>query len=256
MNNRTPIQNELQIVAPGLAHLPAVMPYTVPQGYFETLASDLLNIIKNDDLLLHFLPKDKKTPYQVPSGYFENLAKDILGKVNNTQTVPAGYFDALPAILLNKVRHLEVSQELETIAPLLNTISKQPVQAVPEGYFEQLNPSVEQLVLQQPPVVSIKKRSGWLKYAAAASIALLLSFGAYRYFDKEPLEVFVAVTPEQVKILDKQLAQLDKATIEKYLQENESVTELNANWYENAQEDDIEDLLQDFTDQELQQQLK
>ena len=33
------------------------------------------------------------------------------------------------------------------------------------------------------------------------------------------------------------------------------MTELNANWYKNAQEDDIEELLQDFTDEELQQQL-
>ena len=162
MNNRTPIQNELQIIAPGLAHLPAVMPYKVPQGYFETFAPHLLGTIQNEDFLLHILPKGKKMPYQVPAGYFENLAEDILGKVNMEQLVPEGYFDALPAILLNKVRHLEVSQELETVAPLLNTISKQPVQAVPEGYFEQLKSSAEQLILQRPP--AIKKITGWLKY--------------------------------------------------------------------------------------------
>jgi len=256
MNNRTPIINELQTLAPGLAHLPVAMPYTVPHGYFETLAPILLTTLTTGDLPLLFLPKDKKMPYVVPQGYFENLAQAIVTKVHMAQAVPEGYFDALPAILLNKIRHQEVTQELETIAPVLNTISKQPVQTVPEGYFEQLQPPADQFDSHQIPIASIKKRMSWLKYAAAASIVLLLSFGAYRYFDQAPSGGIVAVPPEQVEKLDNQLAQLDNETIENYLQENESVTELNANWSKNAQEDDIDLLLQDFTDQELQQQLK
>ncbi len=256
MNNRTSILNELQTLAPGLAHLPTAMPYTVPQGYFETLAPTLLATLKTGALPLLFLPKDKKMPYSVPEGYFENLARDIVRKVSPAQAVPEGYFDTLPAILLNKIRHQEVTQELETVAPLLNTISKKPVQAVPEGYFEQLQPPVKKVDLHQAPIVPIKKRTGWLKYAAAASVVLLLSFGAYRYFDKPPSGGIVVVTPAQVEKLDNQLAQLDNETIEQYLQENESVTESNATWSKNAQEDDIETLLQDFTDQELQQQLK
>jgi hypothetical protein len=256
MNNRTPIQNELQTVAPGLAHLPVAMPYIVPPGYFDNFSDKLIPLLKKNDFNLTFLPDKKSMPYQVPTGYFENLATAILQKVTASQAVPEGYFDTLPAMILNKVRRLEVSQELETIAPLLNTISKQPVQSVPEGYFENLQPLVDGVTTKATPIVSIKKKLGWLKYSVAASVILILSFGAYRYFDRKPVDGFTAVTPEQVKVLDKQLAQLDNATIEAYLQENESVTELNADWYKNVQEDDIEYLLQDFTDQELQQQLK
>lgn len=256
MNNRTTILNELQIVAPGLVHLPFTMPFTTPEGYFENLSDNLLHIVKDEDPALPLLTGGKKMPYQVPTGYFENLAMNILEKVNEKQTVPEGYFDSLPQMLLDKVRRMEVVKELETVAPLLNTISKKPVQFMPEGYFEQLEPAFKQATIQQIPVVSIKKKTGWFKYAAAASVILFLSFGAFRYFNKPVEGGFVAVSPETVKTIDKQLAQLDDATIENYLQENESVTETNAAWYKNTQEVDIENLLQNFTEQELQQQLQ
>lgn len=85
---------------------------------------------------------------------------------------------------------------------------------------------------------------------------MLLSFGAYTYFSKTSQDDIIVVHPDVVKTIDKQLAQLDDATIEKYLQENESITEINAGWYKQTQGYKIEDLLQDFSEQELQQLLE
>jgi len=90
--------------------------------------------------------------YSVPSSYFDKLSLDIFSRINlnkerayfsgtaATYSVPENYFDTLSQIILKKVvaeekKTDEVFEETETIAPLLNTISKNPVYSVPSGFF-------------------------------------------------------------------------------------------------------------------------
>ena len=65
-----------------------------------------------------------------------------------------------------------ISEELEQIAPLLNKVSKKPVQLVPAGYFEQLN-------FQKPntaaPLVKMNKSRNVFRWAAAAVVTGILA---------------------------------------------------------------------------------
>jgi hypothetical protein len=55
------------------------MYFTVPQGYFDTLATETLSRI--DTVNTEFLADVKNKPvFEVPQGYFEQLAGSILQK--------------------------------------------------------------------------------------------------------------------------------------------------------------------------------
>ena len=144
MENRKHINDELQSIAPVMAGVSTGMFYTVPVNYFKGLSNDILNAIAADNL------QKTALPFTVPTGYFENLGNNILLKINNGRTAEN-----------------EVEKELQAIAPLLNTIAKQNIYSVPQGYFEELNANEQ---LQQPlaKVVALKSSTTWLRYAVAA----------------------------------------------------------------------------------------
>jgi hypothetical protein len=80
--------------------------------------------------------------------------------------VPSGYFEELPAQLLDKIRREEVRTELESISPLLNSVSRQVPYSTPNGYFE----AHTSTPVQKPGrIVSIASRR-WLRYVAAAAV--------------------------------------------------------------------------------------
>ncbi|MGC4037605.1 MAG: hypothetical protein QM764_16710 [Chitinophagaceae bacterium] len=59
--------------------------------------------------------------------------------------VPAGYFEGFADSMLNRVKALEAAntqEELAYLSPLLDGLSKQPVYAEPEGYFEDLSEAI------------------------------------------------------------------------------------------------------------------
>jgi hypothetical protein len=65
---------------------------------------------------------------------------------------------------------------------VLDKISKQHVYTVPQDYFETLSAEIVNKATQpQAKVVSMQKRSGWFKYAAAASVVIMLTFGVYKF---------------------------------------------------------------------------
>ena len=84
MERKNEILQELTENAPHLAPISSLMPYRVPEGYFETLADVVLRRIRAMDAdsaagelatlspLLAGLTRE--TPYKTPAGYFEQLA--------------------------------------------------------------------------------------------------------------------------------------------------------------------------------------
>jgi hypothetical protein len=87
-------------------------------------------------------------------------------------TVPDGYFNELDEEILEIIRrhpdYQNSREELESVSPLLSSISKRPVYSVPKGYFENFKPGAEKK--KETRIVSIASRK-WLRYAAAAIIA-------------------------------------------------------------------------------------
>jgi hypothetical protein len=75
-----------------------------------------------------------------------------------------------------------INEELEVIAPLLKNISRQPVQSVPEGYFEQLS---IKLPAQSAPVVKMSLVRKWMGYAAAALVAGILVTAGFIFTDSD-----------------------------------------------------------------------
>ena len=143
MKNRVNILNELREISPVVAQIGDQNPYTVPAGYFEGLAGQVLQSIKADEGNTPVLPPTIN-PYQVPQGYFNNLANELLKRVkaeeltspllqqakNNPYQVPADYFEGLAGQILQRVKADDI-----TISPALT--NKNPYD-VPQGYFDSL----------------------------------------------------------------------------------------------------------------------
>ena len=258
MTNRTHILNELESIAPVLVKAPVPMPYLVPEGYFETFPADILHKLGLNEMYAlapHIVMAPKENLYDVPVGYFHGLADIVLDKIHpqeNKDTLPVGYFESFPGILLYKIRGLKVQNELAELAPLLNSINKQPVNFVPPGYFETLDVTIPQSNDEAAKVVSIKKRNGWMKYAVAACITGAIAFTTFNIIGKD--------TGGGGTVLDvnipQELAKLDDATIENYLTKEETLAGTNTVAYQEVKDDDIKDFLQEFSDEELVQYLE
>src|SRR5438128_661809 len=117
MEKRENILQELEQISQAVATISNRNVYTVPAGYFNNLAEEVL--AKVQLVPLQALPM----PFSVPSGYFDNLAGNIMDKIK---------------ALKKSKQDLGTFEESEQPALLLNTISKQMPYNVPAGYFDNL----------------------------------------------------------------------------------------------------------------------
>jgi len=112
-----------------------------------------------------------------------------------------------------------ISEELEQIAPLLNKVSKKPVQSVPAGYFEQLN-------FQKPntaaPVVKMNKSRNVFRWAAAAVVTGILVMGGLQLMNtsQKPLESEVGMNYAELTSLNVSdwVQKIPNESIDQYLQ--------------------------------------
>jgi hypothetical protein len=200
MENRNDILNELKEVSPLLAGMEKQNVFTVPQGYFETAADNIFMLVKEEQSSL--LNSIKKQTGQVPQGYFDSLADTILGRIKN--------------------------REDENEYPVLQRISKQNVYTAPAGYFEILSSQIiSRTNKPTAKLVSMQKRSDWFKYAAAASVILMLTFGVYKFMPGKTSAVLPQYVKDgqQIKNVDEELAKVSDEEIIKYLQANGSDVE-------------------------------
>ncbi len=112
MNNREDILAEIESVSASVAAIPFVNVFTVEDTYFSRLPKIIMAQINVDSVI------DSKKNFTVPDGYFESLAGNILNKIHalendvtaelieispllagienkETYTVPDGYFHRL-----------------------------------------------------------------------------------------------------------------------------------------------------------------
>ncbi len=243
--------------------------HEVPEGYFDTLSDSILAKVKaiyiesaeeelrNLSSILFNLKSENV--FKVPTGYFDNLSDSIVAKVKENYvesaaeelrnlspvlldlkgekvfTVPTGYFDNLSNSILaksNAGNSESAEEELRNLSPILYSLKGENVFTVPAGYFKFLAKNVTEKLTPVPAkVITIKKRTSWLKYAAAAIVTGIITVTSFQLF-KGSSHNNLASLPSYFKAsyqykteaeLNAGIAKLDDADIAKYLEKNGNV---------------------------------
>ncbi|HEY6979288.1 MAG TPA: hypothetical protein VH396_23490 [Chitinophagaceae bacterium] len=221
MENKSNNIKELKDIAPAVANLSNHNLYSVPPGYFDSLADSLLHFIKLNNIR-------ESNPYSVPERYFDTFADSVIHRIKS------GSSD-------------EVFHELSEIAPLLTTVNKENVFSVPHNYFEKL--SIPVAGKPAAKVISIGSNiRKWVTYAAAASVIFIVAATSYLYVtvhnrNAEPLTI------------EQRLARLKDQEIINYLKENDEVISGDIIPTSVEQDTEIQDMLQNATDEEIQKYL-
>ena len=228
------VSEELSALSPALAAVAKGNVYAVPMDYFDSIDPMLPN--REDDTNLSPLLQGLKAKpsFRVPEGYFQDLAmgvnpatdadpySSILESIPRVTpyTVPAGYFD-----LINP---------LAAVRPAGALISAEPIPEAKTGKVIRMG--------------SFK----WKQYAAAASVALLVSIATIFYFNRKApgtADGIVASAAKEApaKAID-DLFELDDAAVDYSLQSDTRV--LAAMKASDAKE--ISNLVKNVPDKEIQ----
>jgi hypothetical protein len=169
-----------RVVAGLPAGLPYTVPSSYFQHFPEQMLDLIRNSEeKLEEPSSSLLPSAKKNPFETPSGYFDGLAEKMLAHVLNAEAenspedadfpsiliglkekttfrTPEGYFDLLAEKMLafaqadadveksiGEQKSIDAetwAEEIQSLSPLLASMSRTYPGAVPEGYFESLSP--------------------------------------------------------------------------------------------------------------------
>lgn len=191
MNAVTDIVKELEEMGSPLAKMPRVTPFNIPENYFSSFTTNIQTIVSEPDPVLD-LPRTN--PYSLPENYFETFAAGIMDKVaepvfSKTAApafdVPAGYFEDFSAKMLALAK---AADQPAAVAPSLTE-------------------------KKQARTIAFRPQKA-LRWAAAAVLVLGIGFGSYKVVNTNSKIVAPEVTAE------KQLAMLDKSTINSYVQQH------------------------------------
>lgn len=162
MEKSNEILNELASVSPTLATIDKRNVFRIPEGYFEHLPQKISTYV-----FLNEYPKAQVG--DVPNNYFDELSNNIILKIKNADTAAVSAED-----------------ETKSMSPLLHSLKDKQVFNVPEGYFHTLNEQVfTKIKPKSAKVVSLYSGKKWLRYAAAAMIAILVGIGALQLFNSK-----------------------------------------------------------------------
>lgn len=175
--------------APELAKMPVSNPFMVPQGYFDDLEEAIHARIRLEAL---------------------SLNKDSGFKVEDD------YFELLPEKIEASIAFQELKEEMTTEGF-----------SVPAGYFEGLQERITQRVQPQPRVR--KLYSGWMNYAAAASITLAVAFGFLMNRSAPNFSAKLSKVPEQeiVNYLQLYSDQMDSQVILENMEHNSAFSDVS-----------------------------
>ena len=286
MENKNPILDELKDISPFVATIGNQPPYTVPQGYFDSFAVQLILRIAIEEKagIDPVLNINKDNVYQVPQEYFDSLAGNILNRVKaqetdnakeelellspllgqigkkNPFTSPDGYFNEFSDNIVAGVKAVAfVNEELENLSPIMLSLKNRQVYEVPDGYFDTTIAGILNKTRQQPPakVISIGFGKKIMRYAAAAVVVGIIAISTYVISSKPGL---IAHTDPGIKPAawdSTNIAKIPDQEIESFLNANtSSLADVNTTDDNTVGENDIKDLLADISDEELQQYLE
>ena len=246
MTQKNNILQELNELGSSLPKETPLNIYTVPDGYFDGLAQQVMNRIKpleaeNTEEELKLLSPmlasiSKEMPYSVPVGYFDNLEEKLMQSVregNDYQTA---------------------KEEINTLSPLLGGLNKQMPYSLPQNYFETLAGDIGSKLNNktETKVVSISSRK-WLRYAAAAVVTGVIALAGFLYlntkFNSDPTRSFAK--------FEKKLNKEIKKTSDKEL--NEFIQSTGLDGTEKVQinpKEEVKDMLKDIPETELKKFLE
>jgi hypothetical protein len=165
---RKDIIQELNDLGSSLASTSPCNVYSIPGGYFEGFAQQLLSRIKAEEKGLEFLSSlSKENPYQLPVGYFENLPEQVMEGIREH----ADYQTS--------------QEELASISPLLNSLNKKPVFSVPDDYFENFEVAVDKKPGTKVVLLTSRK---WIRFAAAAVITGVIALSTFSILNKRKID--------------------------------------------------------------------
>lgn len=87
--------NDLKNLAPTLSSIEKKASFSVPDNYFDTLPTEIMDKITSDPLLN---PAAKANPFALPENYFNELPLDISNRIEKakaSKSNPAGLFKAV-----------------------------------------------------------------------------------------------------------------------------------------------------------------
>jgi hypothetical protein len=235
MKMQQEIFEEINGISNVIANIGNENPYAVPLNYFATVADEITDNIKISELF-----KKPVTPFEVPENYFDNLSNNILSKIKqNTFAVS---------------EENEISAELETIAPLLNTINKRNVYSVPDEYFNSFSVNISKKPVPAK-VINLFSRRKWLGYVVAAVITGIVATAGFYFFDNTSNTDNPYQQLSKINITDG-ISKLSDAEINAFLNTQSAGVNFD-NTLNNDSDDntDIQEYLNNISDDEIQQYL-
>ncbi|MFD2286458.1 hypothetical protein GJU39_00855 [Pedobacter petrophilus] len=174
--------------------------------------------------------RQKRNPFTVPNGYFDSVEAHVAAAIfidslnkkmnDNVFEVPQDYFENL-------------TERIETNIKLAARPKAEDAFAVPAGYFETLENKINHKIAFEEPKKEAKIIPLWsrnvVKYASAACFVLMASYGAYFYQNNStPIPVTQLQTAELAN--EQLLYDIDESTIIEHLeaQNNTTVTNTSA----------------------------
>ena len=237
MTNRNTILNELNDLGSTLGNYSPQNIYTVPNGYFEGLPTQILNRIKafeatNAKEELEYLSPllsdiSKDIPYSVPAGFFQNLNEEVLQKISK------------------RSNHQTSEEEIEILSPLLSSLKNKNPYSVPAGYFETLETTGEKT---ETKVISITRRR-WYRLAVAAAVIGIVAIGGLLF--SKPGQIDPNKNPQAWinKNVNKNVSQ-DKLDEFVKLAEDETVNMIPEN--DVTKQAEIKELMKDVSEKEIE----
>ncbi|MBO9657925.1 MAG: hypothetical protein J7527_03795 [Chitinophagaceae bacterium] len=236
MSQSANISEELKELESSLS--PASKPevYAVPEGYFASLAAEILKRVKAEDAA-------------TPAAELEQLSPFLAG-ISKAQiySVPEGYFAELDpsfAWLADEDPQKETAQ----LSSLLGGLSRKSPFSLPEGYLERpvLIPSEEK---ETARVVSIKPRK-WRGLAIAASVAAVITLTVSIWVKQNRSNP--AADVQSFAWVEKNMKKVSTDDISKFVEmtgpSSQDVAAIGS-------PDDIKGLLKNVSDKEIQDFLK
>jgi hypothetical protein len=214
MTRNLEIWNELAAISPAVADLGTAMPYAVPNDYFETLSEVIMARVHagSGEETAVISVAGKATPFSVPDDYFSGLSHSIMSKIK-------------------AVEEISVVDELFNLSPVLASLKKENLYAVPDGYFEQLDASSLVHQSKKPAtVVRLLERKTIIRLAAAASVVLMIAFGLSRFTrSTNQLDGYVKQGLKEYNTeakLNQELENINEADLMIYLQNTSSASDV------------------------------
>jgi hypothetical protein len=240
MTQRDNILQELKELQSPLAGAGFENLYTVPAGYFDNLAAEVLGRIKAIDAVnaseeLRFLSPllnsiSKEMPYSLPAGFFNEQEEKTLQLIKGVDN------------------DLTVEEELSSISPLLNSLKKEMPYSVPAGYFDGIDSSIATQGHKTTKVVSMPSQR-WFRYAAAAIVIGFVAIGGFFLFNKKDN---IDPKTQSAEWVNKNMKKVSTDEIDNFVELSEPLVAKVEVKNDAKDKKEVQELIKDIPDKDIQ----